>query len=236
MTAAALRPPRSLAVPLSASLALHVAAIAVAIQIRTADRLAPPVYAVTLIAAPAGTPAIGVVNPPKATDVPKAPPPKVQERTPPTKSVQTRRTPAPTRATPTEARPLTKADRQPEQKAAGGGPEGGKGTDVANVSIDGREFPFPTYLENIVRQIRLRFTRQAWPEAATAEFSFLIMRDGSVKFLKLRDAKGASLEFRMDAQGAIESAGQLKAFGPLPDGFADDALPVVFSFDPRIIR
>lgn len=236
MTVAALRPPRSLAVPLSASVALHVVAIAAALQLRTAERLAPPVYAVTLVAAPAGTPAIGVVNPPKATEEPKAPPPKVQERTPPTKSVQTRRTPVPTRATPTEARPLTKADRQPEQNAAGGGAEGGRGTDVANVNIDGKEFPFPTYLENIVRQIRVRFTRQTWPEAATVEFSFLIMRDGSVKFLKLRDNKGASLEFRIEAQSAIESAGQVKAFGPLPDGFADDALPVVFSFDPRIIR
>ena len=27
-----------------------------------------------------------------------------------------------------------------------------------------------------------------------------------------------------------------KAFGPLPSGFKDDALPVVFSFDPRLIR
>jgi hypothetical protein len=235
VTAAALRPPRSLAVPLSASLALHVIAVAVAIQIRTAERVSPPVYAVTLIAAPAGAPAIGVVNPPKAAEQPKAPPPKVREA-PQTKSVPTRRTPAVTRVTPTEARPLTKADRRPEQTAAGGGPVGGTGTDVANVSIDGREFPFPSYLQNIVTQIRLRFGRQSWPEAATAEFSFLIMRDGSIKFLKLREAKGASFEFRLEAESAIESAGRVKAFGPLPDGFADDALPVVFSFDPRIIR
>src|SRR3712207_8592947 len=37
------------------------------------------------------------------------------------------------------------------------GPEGGRGTDVANVSIRGLEFPYPGYLANIVRQVALRF-------------------------------------------------------------------------------
>ena len=235
MTATALRKPRSLAVPLSASIALHVAVILAAIQIRTAEPPEYPVYRVRLVAAPAGAPAVGVVNPPKATEEAKAPPPRVQDRAPDSKSTRAART-TPTRATPTEPRPLTKADRAPEQKAAGGGSQGGKGADVANVNIDGREFPFPTYLENIVRQISKNFGKRAWPEAATAEFSFLIMRDGSVQGLRLRDAKGASYEFKMEAQGAIELAGRMKSFGALPEGFADDALPVVFSFDPRILR
>ena len=38
----------------------------------------------------------------------------------------------------------------------------------------------------------------------------------------------------LEAQGAVEAAAS--QFGALPEGFRDDALPVVFSFDPRIIR
>ena len=32
------------------------------------------------------------------------------------------------------------------------------------------------------------------------------------------------------------SAGNVAAFGPLPEGFPDDVLPVIFSFDPRVLR
>jgi hypothetical protein len=34
--------------------------------------------------------------------------------------------------------------------------------------------------------------------------------------------------------GAVEAASH--SFGPLPQGFTDDVLPVIFSFDPRLIR
>jgi hypothetical protein len=36
--------------------------------------------------------------------------------------------------------------------------------------------------------------------------------------------------------GAVEAAARANAFGPLPQGFTDDVLPVIFSFDPRLIR
>jgi hypothetical protein len=36
--------------------------------------------------------------------------------------------------------------------------------------------------------------------------------------------------------GAVDAAAQARAFGPLPQGFSDDVLPVIFSFDPRLIR
>jgi hypothetical protein len=36
--------------------------------------------------------------------------------------------------------------------------------------------------------------------------------------------------------GAVDAAAQAHAFGPLPQGFSDDVLPVIFSFDPRLIR
>lgn len=237
MSAASVRPTRSLAVPLSASVVLHVAIVGLALQIKAAAPMAtPPVYKVHMIAAAAGAPAIGVVQPAREAEQPKAPPPRLRETKAPTPAPAQRTRAAPVRATPTPPRTQTRADRTPDQTKAGGGPTGGKGTDVANVNLDGRDFPFPTYLENIVRQIQLRFGLKAWPGAATAEFSFLILRDGSVRGLRLVSSNGASYEFKMEAQGAIEGVGRLKLFGPLPDGFADDALPVVFSFDPRILR
>jgi len=39
--------------------------------------------------------------------------------------------------------------------------------------------------------------------------------------------------FDLDAQGAIEAAANAKAFGPLPDGYPSDVLPITFYFAPR---
>jgi len=102
------------------------------------------------------------------------------------------------------------------------------------VRTEGIEFPYPGYLQNIVRQIALRFK----PPRGTnrrAEVMFLIHRDGSVSNLNFRVASG-SYAFDVEARGAVESAAEARAFGPLPRGFPDDVLPVIFSFDPRLIR
>jgi hypothetical protein len=42
--------------------------------------------------------------------------------------------------------------------------------------------------------------------------------------------------FDLEAMGAIEAAATARAFGPLPTGYGEDVLPVVFSFDPSLIR
>jgi protein TonB len=105
---------------------------------------------------------------------------------------------------------------------------------VVNVDLDGLEFPFQPYLDNIVRQIALEFPK-TWPAALTAEVSFLIDRNGSVKLLRITRRSG-SYEFDAEAQSAIETAGRRKGFGPLPTGFAGDVLPVVFLFDPKIFK
>jgi hypothetical protein len=34
----------------------------------------------------------------------------------------------------------------------------------------------------------------------------------------------------------VESASSTRMFGPLPTGFPDDVLPVVFSFDPEFLK
>jgi protein TonB len=137
--------------------------------------------------------------------------------------------------TPAKATPNETAKPVPPAPAprAGGGPIGDKGTDVATVQTDGIDFPFPGYLNNIVRQIALRFNPADANSSRRAEVRFVIRRDGSVIGFGFV-TKSGSYAFDLEAQGAVEEAA--KAFGPLPDGFRDDALPVVFSFDPRLIR
>jgi protein TonB len=222
--------------PFGMSVALHLSAVAlffVASRERPMEAL-PPIYRVDIVAAPPGERAIGEV---KAEEAPVPTPPAVAPVAPPTpkeravpltkavaKKKSARSTPVPPAATP---QPKTAAPK------AGGGPIGGRGTDVATVHTEGIEFPFPGYLNNIVRQIALNFKPSDTNSALRAEVMFLIYRDGSVKIVRFVTRSG-SYAFDLEAQGAIESAGP--NFGRLPDGFRDDVLPVVFSFDPRVLR
>ncbi len=256
----ALVPPRGMRLtgPLVVSATLHVGAL-VMLATRPASPAMPPLYEVNLIAAPAGPRAIGNVAPapsapeaatqpaappratsagaPKAPVVPKPLPPKatkaVPAKVPPKGATKPGTTPAPSTAVPpaTEAA-VSKAP--PTSTAAGGGPTGDKGADVATVRTEGTAFPFPGYLQNIVRQIALNFRPRA-AGALRCDVAFLIHRDGSVSNVRFVSRSGA-YAFDLEAQGAIEAAAHSKAFGALPAGFADDVLPVTFSFDPRLVR
>jgi TonB family protein len=197
----------------------------------------PPTYRVSLIAAPPGPRQIGVV-------APTAPPAAVPEITPPAAPKRvipdpSRMPPAPAKkpvrsvkppkvATPAAGAPAAPARAAP---AAGGGPQGGRGADVANVRVDGIDFPYPGYLQNVVRQIAVNFKPSRG--GLTAVVAFLIRRDGSVTGIRLTTRSGV-YSFDTEAMGAVEAAA--RSFGPLPAGYADDALPVIFSFDPRLIR
>jgi len=137
-------------------------------------------------------------------------------------------------ATPNASAAATKPAKAEPSPRAGGGPTGGRGADVANVRTEGIEFPYPVYLQNVVRQIALQF-RPSGNGALRAEVAFLIRRDGTISGLKLVSRSG-NFSFDQDAMGAVEAAARANAFGPLPQGFTDDVLPVIFSFDPRLIR
>jgi outer membrane biosynthesis protein TonB len=235
---------------LIASLLFHGALIAGLFALRpTAEPMQPPMYRVQLIAAPAGDMAAGVVQekppaPPVEKPAPVTPPPAEQPTTtketvpakkkPPTaKPVAKRATPSPRAATPPPKKAAAKAD-QP-QPTAGGGPTGGKGTDVANVDTPGIDFPYPAYTTNIVSQLIRRFGPMQGTLTATVRF--VIRRDGSVdpESIKMVTHSG-SYPFDLRAYGAVESAANAKAFGPLPPGFNEDILPVTFRFSPSIIR
>jgi protein TonB len=219
---------------LGVSAVVHLAIIGAALwALRPGPPVAlPPIYKVNIIAAPAGPRAIGEVTPAPAPATPAPTPPKMRETPSAVPPAPSKATPAKqTRATPVEAtKPPAKATKAPK---AGGGPVGGRGTDVATVKTAGVDFPFPGYLNNIVRQIALNFRVQNPNSPLSATVSFLIHRDGSVTDVKFLTKSGV-YSFDLEARGAIERASA--AFGPLPDGFRDDVLPVVFSFDPRFLQ
>lgn len=243
----------SLGRPLVLSAAAHLA-IAAVLLLRHAAAPAPmpPTYRVNLIAAPPGARAVGVVQPPSpvrpaaaaaparpaaaaartvpATTGMAAPPRAARPRVPPAATPSAAASPRAAPAAPAPAAPAA-AVAPPR---AGGGPTGGRGTDVANVQVDGTAFPYPGYLDNVVRQIALRF-RPPSGGALTAVVAFLIRRDGSVTGIRLTTRSGV-YAFDTEAMGAVDAAAHAHAFGPLPQGFTDDALPVIFSFDPRLIR
>src|SRR3989454_12726391 len=103
------------------------------------------------------------------------------------------------------------------------------GNDVASVSTEGVEFPFPEYLQNIVGQVLRRWPRPLQSTPLEAEVSFLVHRDGSVSDLQFIKRSG-NFTFDLEAQGAVEAAGRFKAFGPLPEGWTADVLFVRFYF------
>lgn len=223
--------------PMGLSIALHLSIVAlVVLGFRESKPAAlPPIYRVNIVAAPPGPRAIGTVQPeppepqpvtPPAVTPPAATPPR--EAAVPTAKVTPQQA---ARSTPVEKRE-TPAPSTPAPRA-GGGPIGGTGTDVATVQTEGIDFPFPGYLNNIVRQIALRFNPADASTGRRAEVRFVIRRDGSVIGIGFVTRSG-SYAFDLEAQGAIEAAA--REFGPLPEGFRDDALPVVFSFDPRFLR
>lgn len=249
--------PRSarLAGPLGFSAALHAGLLGFLIWNRPPPPPPmPPVYRVELFAAPPGPRQAGVVRPPSAAPAEPTPAPEVvpppapetrermmpapENRPEPTRRVQQQATPnvAETRQTGGDTKsadaPATKAPAA--APTAGGGPEGGRGTDVANVRTSGIDFPYPEYLRNVVRQIAVRFS-PAQHTAYDAQVFFLIRRDGTVDAIRVISSTG-DYEFNTEAVGAVEQAGRARAFGPLPSGFRDDVLPVYFSFDPKIIR
>ena len=220
--------------PLGMSMLLHGSVVAAAILLGgRSGAVTAPVYNVTLVAAPAGPRQVGVVTDEPETPNPPPTPPKRANAAPdearvPKKAPPTRK-PTPKATVTPDARSAKRTDAAPK---AGGGPEGGKGADVANINTGGIAFAYPEYLQNIVRQIALRF-RPRNAGALRAEVMFLIRRDGSVTGIQLRTRSG-SMPFDLEAMGAVESAAP--SFGRLPDGYREDVLTVIFSFDPQLIR
>lgn len=205
---------------------LHAAAVAlIVVSPHTEAKAGPPSYAVELLAAPEPQPTLKKAAP---EAVPTAPEDK----------------PAPLKPQPAKLppKPVPKPPPQPEKKEAPiktkapekplPGETPSTGTDIATVKTPGLDFPYPEYLRNIVSEVYRRWDRPSGAASLQAEVAFLILRDGSVREIKFIRSSG-NFAFDLDAQGAIEAAGNGRAFGPLPDGYPADVLPVSFYFTPR---
>jgi TonB family protein len=182
----------------------------------------PPMYAVQLVAAPqpAATRRAAAESPP-----PPAPAPSVPPRAS-AKPAPARPQPRPTAAPPTTA-PRTATPVTPLP-----GETPGTGSDIANVNLQGKPFPYPEYLANIVTQIYRRWSRPSGNASLQAEVGFVILRDGTVKDVKMITSS-RSMSFDNEALAAIEVAAAVKAFGPLPSGYQADYLSIGFTFSPR---
>ncbi len=193
------------------------------------------VYRVNIVSPPPqayGPPTLGppVVNPAKnaaPTAKPAAPPAPAVKVTPKPKPEKAAK--APPRKTSTEAA-KSKAGAQAPARGWKPHPDAAVGGSGINVQLEGEEFPYPGYLENIILQIS-RFFRWNGSPDLRAEAYFVINRDGSVGDIQVTRSSG-SFQFDLTVRGAIEAAGQRKAFGRLPRGFEGDRLPISFYFQP----
>jgi periplasmic protein TonB len=234
------RAPPGRAAGLVGTVAVHALVASFLITTVKPSKASPPSYAVELVAAPAPTTkrlAREALPTPPPEEKPPPTPPKtapapVEKPAPVTPKPPKPKPPAPTPTPPAPAEP----NREPSPKtAAPAEPAPGEtpstGTDVASIKTPGLAFPYPEYLRNIVTQVYQRWDRTSAKQSSYAEISFLILRDGSVRDIRFVTRSG-SFAFDLDAQGAIEAAGNTRAFGPLPDGWETDVLPVSFYFKP----
>lgn len=218
------RGPSGAGIGLIGTVGVHATAVAFVIMTASHARaVTPPTYAVRLVAAPDPTPdqrkVPDVVQREAATPPPPAPPtrkavPALKPAPAPPPNADTKKR---------EAAPKT----QPVPRAPGEAPSTGK--DVATVSTEGETFPYPEYLQNIQSQILRRWDRSDLP--LEAEVSFFIHKDGSITGLQFTKRSG-NFAFDLNAEGAVEAAGDNKAFGPLPGGWTSDVLFVRFFFSP----
>jgi len=203
---------------------VHVVGAVVLMAAARPQEIAPPVYAVELVAAPR--------TPPKPRRAPEAtprqvdPPPEAPAKAEARKDDSPAPVPVPVKQE-TEPPPKTAPTEQPLPDET---PK--TGTAPVNVEIPGLMFPYPQYLQNIVAQVYRRWDRPRTNASLRAEVFFTIQRDGSVNDIRFIRRSG-NFAFDLGAQGAVEAAANVKAFGPLPDGFREDVLPVSFFFTPR---
>ena len=222
------------------TLVVHAAAVSFLLAAVKPTRASPPSYAVELVAAPEPTtkrrlaPEALPTPPPEEKPAPPAPKPAPPQKDKP--APVTPKPAKPAKTTPAPKPPPAETEREPAPRtAAPVAPAEGEtpstGTDIATIKTPGLAFPYPEYLRNIVTQVYQRWDRASAKQSSFAEISFMILRDGSVRDIRFVTRSG-SFAFDIDAQGAIEAAGNSQAFGQLPDGWEADVLPVSFYFKP----
>ncbi len=220
------RAPENVGLAAVGTILIHAGAAAALIASAAgAKTVTPPMYRVRLVAAPDA-----------AQETRRAPEAVQREAaaTPPPAPAPSKRQPA---SAVSNAPPPQNADAQRREAAARTtakvqplpGEKPSTGNDVATVSTEGVEFPFPEYLQNIVSKILRRWQRPQQSTPLDAEVSFFVHRDGSITDLQFVKRSG-NFTFDLEAEGAVEESGRFKAFGGLPSGWTSDVLFVRFYF------
>lgn len=214
---------------------IHAAAVMLLLN---ASEAAPPGPRVVpmrtfMVAAPRDDVSVGVVQAPN--EAPTTPAPRAAAEVPDAPKPAPTTTKTRPKVEPKQATVTPTAKKSAANAPTAGSEAGGKGADLANVDLGGTEFPYPAYQRNIVNRIAEQFRTEQ--KGFSAEVMFIIRRDGSVDpdEMKLLSRSG-NYTFDNAALGAIEAVANRKLFGPLPADFKNDALTVIFKFDPAIIR
>lgn len=191
-----------------------------------------PVPPVIEPAPPAPEPNAKAVEAPKPKPEPPKPQPKPEPKPaakPPTPAPTPAKKPEPTKTA--ESSKSGSASRAPNKPVVGPNARADSpGGENIDVDIDGAEFPFPGYLENVILQIN-RYFRWTGACNLTARIGFYIRDDGSVQSPRVIQGSG-NREFDRAALRAIEMVGTNKQFGALPEQFTLDRLGISYTFDP----
>jgi TonB family protein len=202
--------------PLLASTALHLAAAAVVVllSLRGPSRTPlPPIYQVSLVSAAT------------LAEQPRRPEPRpeeeVVEETPPE--------PEALEKIPDPERDPEPPREQPERVTPRAGPEAGRETGLdLPVTLEGRPFEFPWYLEQLVRKIERNWRPSSNTLRATVYFR--IARNGRISDIRIAEESGNFL-FDQSARRAVEASAPMP---PLPGEYDGDFLGVYFDFDTRV--
>lgn len=146
----------------------------------------------------------------------------------------------PVRDVPESVRPVEETPEEPVEEppeepepTRGENPEpdspGGENLDV---DVEGQDFPYPEYLQNIILQLN-RYFRWAGNANLTGTVAFAIERDGSISPGSIQVVqKSGDWNFDLEMMSAVEQAGNRRAFDPLPEDWVQDKLWVRFRFLP----
>ena len=119
--------------------------------------------------------------------------------------------------------PRTESTEEPPDSATASG-------ENLNIATEGREFPFPEYLANVLTQVN-RYFRWSDESRPVGVVYFEILPDGTARNIRMVRPSG-NLRFDFAVQGAVETAGNRGAFGELPEAYAGSFLPVQLEIEP----
>jgi protein TonB len=201
---------------LLASTALHAAAalIVIVLSWRGASRDSmPPVYAVSLVSAATLAPAERRPEPTPEEAVEEEAPPEPEEK----------------EKIPDPEREPDRPTAQPSEERATPGPDMGRDTGLdLPVTLEGRPFRFPWYLEQLVSKIERNWRPTSNTMSATVYFR--IARNGRLSDIDVAEESGNFL-FDQAARRAVEASAPMP---PLPEEYDGDYLGVYFQFDTRV--